>query len=74
MTRDQAVLNIIRDARVERSSLSGYKRLQRSLTVLGFDYGEARTNVLRYLDYFDGDGKPYKWLADALAPTPPETK
>lgn len=63
MTRLQAVLDIIRDARRERSSVTSFKRIQGALLALDLTPDE-RIAVMQDLDYFDSEGQPYKWLAE----------
>ena len=63
MTKQQALLNIIKDARAERSSRASYRRVRRSLTALGLSEVE-KLNMLVYLDYHYPDtDQPYPQYA-----------
>lgn len=66
MDKFGALIEIIWEARKERRSVAGYKRLLRALRVLEF-HREDQKVILAHLDYVEpGTGAPYKWLSDKL--------
>lgn len=66
MKKLEALREIIRQARAEKSSVAGYKRAQRVCKTLELTNEEARY-LLSHLDYINYDsGEPYAWLAAAL--------
>lgn len=64
----EAVMDLIRDGRAERSSLRSFRRIEKAIAALGLDKAE-RIRVLEFLDYFHA-GQPYQWLTLAAAKTP----
>lgn len=63
------VIEVIRVARKEKGTISGYKRACRALKAIGLS-AEDQITVLVRLDYCHPDTrKPYKWLADKLQGT-----
>jgi hypothetical protein len=59
--RCAALIELLQEARKEKSSRSAYKRVLRALKMLGLTPGEA-TPVLFWLEYHDREGKPYAFL------------
>lgn len=66
MTRGEAVIQLLRDGRAEKSSLTSYKRALRCAAALELSDDE-RKRLLGWLEYVDANGFPYAWLARALA-------
>lgn len=66
MNEMQAVIEIIREARKERGTVIGYKRVVKALKALEFNSEDAGT-ILVHLDYHHPDTRaPYSWLAAKL--------
>jgi hypothetical protein len=59
------LLVVISEARKERGTVTGYRKLCRALDALGLDVAE-RDTILAHLDYHHPDGGPYKWLQEKL--------
>lgn len=60
MTTSEALIYIIRDARVERCSKTSYQRVRNALHTLGVA-GKDYDAVMTYLDYHHPDtNKPYE--------------
>lgn len=60
MTSSEALIYIIRDARVERCSKTSYQRVCKALATLGVA-GKDADAVLKYLDYHHPDtNRPYE--------------
>jgi len=61
MTKVDAVLTLLRDSRMERSSAASYRKALRACKAL--DLNESETNVvMQFLEYHASDGVPYHWL------------
>jgi hypothetical protein len=58
MTNTEAIIELMRDARTERSSRASYKRVCKALNALD-DGSLDRIRILQYMEYCDGDGKLY---------------
>lgn len=66
MTKGDAIMTLLRDAKAKGSSLTSYKRVSRALRVL--DLGaDADQRVLFWLCYTNGQGELYDWLKKDLA-------
>ena len=66
MNEIQAIAAIIREARCERLSVTGYKRTLRALKALKFHPEDAIT-VMAHLDYVNpATREPYPWLKNKL--------
>lgn len=58
MTRSEAVIDLLRDARQERSTAASCRRVMRACKVLGMDDADT-LRVLQHLEYARDDGKPW---------------
>jgi hypothetical protein len=69
MNKLQAVTEIIKEARKDKRSVTGYKRMQRALKALEFNGEDAATVMvhLEYHHYHYNTREPYEWVAKALA-------
>jgi hypothetical protein len=61
VTRGDAIVAIIRDARAYKGSLTSYNRIKKVCLVLMLDSVDIQ-QVLSFLDYHDSLGKPHPWL------------
>jgi hypothetical protein len=59
--RAEAILELIRESKREKATLTAYRRVRKALSVLGIS-DEAAIPVLAYLEYHDYTGRPYEWL------------
>jgi hypothetical protein len=60
-----ALIELMQEARIERTSRTAYKRVLKALKVLGFTPEEGAP-VLCRLDYHERDGKPQQWLINKM--------
>lgn len=67
MNEMQAIIELIREARKEKGTETGYRRAKRALRAL-LPNEEDQITILVHLDYYSPSTRtPYEWLAKRLA-------
>lgn len=66
MTRTEAILEICRDSRSEKSSRASFLRIKRACKTLALDEQET-TDIFRTLEYADHTGTLYPRFVDGKA-------
>jgi hypothetical protein len=61
--RTEAVIELMRESRTERQSVTAYQRVRRAIKTLDIDEHQ----VLHWLEYHEKDGSVRPWLASKLA-------
>jgi hypothetical protein len=62
MTTIEAILELMHDARSEKSSKASYKRCLKACETMNLSSSDTHM-VMHWLDYWDGEGKPYPHYA-----------
>lgn len=61
MTASDAIMVLLEDSNAQKTSKTSFRRVNQALDALG-STGEGRNRILRYLDYLDGNNRPYHEL------------